>query len=70
MSNSFFKALKIRKKCQIYDLINHGVLWAISKSTKIRDQGMEMQFFCVAFENMYPWCVFQNNGGFFVFFQF
>ena len=51
MSNSFFKDLKIRKKCQIYDLINHGV-WNISKSNKIRDQGMENVIFVLRFKYM------------------
>ena len=34
------KHLSKVQKCQIYDLVDHGVIWPISKITKIRDQGM------------------------------
>ena len=56
MSKHLFQSPKTNKKCQIYDLTNHGVKWLISKMTKKRDQGMESGVFCVMFQNMPPWC--------------
>ena len=37
---------KLHKKHQIYIPTKHADIWAILKVTKIRDQGMEIQFLC------------------------
>ena len=50
------KSQKVKTN-QNHTFTNHGVVWLILKSIKIRDQGMEMLFLCYVF-NMYAWCGF------------
>ena len=41
-------------------LTKHRVILVISKSSKIRDQGMEIDILMLCFKNMYPWCILKN----------
>ena len=57
------------QKAQNHTLTKHGVIWKISKDTKIRDQGMENVFFALCF-----WICIRGMGcdfkvGFFVFLE-
>ena len=49
MSKALFKCQKLIKQPKRV-LTNHGVIWAISKLTKIRDQDMEIDIFMLCFK--------------------
>lgn len=69
MSKRHFQSPKTNKKCQIYVPTDHKVKWAILKSTKIRDQGMELAFFEVRFKICLRGLAFKLRGRFFCFFK-
>ena len=69
MSKSYLQSPKKSQNNQNNILTKHEVKWAILKTNKIRDLGMENAIFCVTFLNMFPWCIVRNEDAFFEFFK-
>ena len=67
MSKSYLQSPKKSQNNQNNILTKHEVKWAILKTNKIRDLGMENAIFCVTFLNMFPWCIVRNEDAFFEF---
>ena len=67
MSKIPLQSPKSYKKRQIYDLTDHGVIWSISKTIKIRNLGMESVIFVVRFKICTRGVAFKMRVNFYVF---
>ena len=68
MSKALFKCQKLIKQPKRV-LTNHGVIWAISKLTKIRNQDMEIDIFMLCFKICPCGVGFKLRGVFCVFYK-